>query len=82
LRAVAGRRQPFFSRIVVVLALASVLRGPTWALFGAIAAVFIGTAHPPVENDDEPLDFGRQLVAAACLAVFLMCFCLVPIRIL
>jgi membrane-associated protease RseP (regulator of RpoE activity) len=82
LRAVAGRRQPLLSRIVVALALASALKGPTWAVFAVIAAVFIGTAHPPVANDDAPLDFGRWLVATACLAVFLLCFSLVPIRML
>ena len=37
--------------------------------------------HPPVEDDDEPLDFGRTLIALACLAVFLLCFSLVPITI-
>jgi membrane-associated protease RseP (regulator of RpoE activity) len=82
LRAVAGRHQPLVSRLVVILALASAFRGPTWAVFAVIAAVFIGTAHPPVDNDDEPLDFWRWLVALACLIVFLLCFSLVPIRIL
>lgn len=82
LRAVAGRRQPWISRVVVVLALFTAIKGPTWAVFAAIAAVFIGTAHPPVENDDTPLDAGRWLVAAMCLIVFLLCFSLVPIRIL
>jgi membrane-associated protease RseP (regulator of RpoE activity) len=82
LRAVAGRRQPLVSRVVVILAVATAFRGATWAAFAVIAAVFIGTAHPPVDNDDEPLGFGRQLLAAACLAVFVLCFSLVPIRML
>lgn len=82
LRAVAGRRQPVVSLIVLGLAAASGLAGPTWILFAAIVAVFVGVRHPPVENDDEPLDFGRKLIALLCVAVFLLCFTLVPVRIL
>jgi membrane-associated protease RseP (regulator of RpoE activity) len=82
LRAVAGRRQPIVSVIVLGLAAASGFAGPTWILFAAIVAVFVGVRHPPVDNDDEPLDFGRKLVALLCVAVFLLCFTLVPVHIL
>ena len=82
LRAVAGRRQPIVSVIVLALAAASGFAGPTWIVFAAIVAIFIGVRHPPVDNDDEPLDFGRVLVALLCVAVFLLCFTLVPVRIL
>src|SRR5262249_32603186 len=82
LRAATGRRQPWISTAVLGLAAASAFAGPTWAMFAAIVAVFIGVRHPPVENDDQPLDFGRQLVALLCVAVFLLCFTLVPVRIL
>ncbi len=82
LRAAVGRRQPVVSLVVLGLAAITALWGPTWAVFCAIVAVFIGVRHPPVENDDEPLDFGRQLVALLCVAVFLLCFTLVPVRIL
>jgi len=82
LRSVAGRRQPAVSAIVLGLAALSAFWSPAWIVFAAIVAVFIGIRHPPVENDDEPLDFGRQLVALLCVAVFLLCFSLVPVRIL
>jgi membrane-associated protease RseP (regulator of RpoE activity) len=81
LRAAVGRRQPLVSTIVLVLAALSAFSGPTWAVFAAIVAVFIGIRHPPVDNDDQPLDFGRQLIALLCAAVFLLCFTLVPVRI-
>jgi membrane-associated protease RseP (regulator of RpoE activity) len=81
LRSVAGRRQPIVSIAVLGLAAISAFSGPTWAVFAAIVAIFIGIRHPPVANDDEPLDFGRQLVALLCVAVFLLCFSLVPVRI-
>ncbi len=81
LRAALGRRQPLVSFAVLVLGVASVSRGPTWAIFSLFAALVIGLRHPPVENEEEPLGFERTLIALACLAVFLLCFCLVPIRI-
>jgi membrane-associated protease RseP (regulator of RpoE activity) len=79
-RAALGRRQPIFSYAVVLLAVLSATRGPIWAFFCVITALFFGVRHPPVENDDEPLPFGHQLLALFCLAVFLLCFMLVPIR--
>ena len=81
MRAAVGRRQPFVSLAVLVLAVASVSRGPTWAVFSLFAALLMGFRHPPVGNEEEPLGFERTLVALACLAVFLLCFCLAPIRI-
>jgi membrane-associated protease RseP (regulator of RpoE activity) len=80
LRAAAGRRQPWISYAVLAGALATGFRGPTWAFFAAFAAIFVGVAHPPVENEAEPLDFGRLLVALFCVAVFLLCFTPVPIE--
>lgn len=80
LRAALGRRQPLVSLAVLVLALANFSRGPTWAVFSLFAALTIGFRHPPVGNEEEPLGFERTLVALACLAVFLLCFSLAPIR--
>ncbi|HYB53130.1 MAG TPA: site-2 protease family protein [Thermoanaerobaculia bacterium] len=80
LRAVAGRRQPVISYAVLAGALATALRGPTWAFFGLFAALFIGVRHPPVENEAEPLDPRRLGIALLCLIVFLLCFTPVPIE--
>jgi membrane-associated protease RseP (regulator of RpoE activity) len=81
LRALAGRRQPLVSLIVIALAAASAFRGMTWAIFALVTALLVGIRHPPVEDDDQPLDYGRTLLALACLGVFLLCFSLVPITI-
>ncbi len=81
LRAAAGRRQPLISLIVVALAAASAFRGMTWAIFALVTALLVGIRHPPVEDDDQPLDYGRMLLALVCLGVFLLCFSLVPITI-
>ncbi|HEY3172411.1 MAG TPA: site-2 protease family protein [Thermoanaerobaculia bacterium] len=80
IRAALGRRQPIASYAVLLLAALSASRGPIWAFFSFFTALFLGVAHPPVENDDDPLPFGHQMIALLCLAVFLLCFTLVPIR--
>ena len=80
LRAAAGRRQPWISAAVVVLALATGLRGMTWAFFAGFAALVIGIRHPPVEDDDAPLDFARKMLALLCAAVFLLCFSISPLK--
>ncbi|HEX9148198.1 MAG TPA: site-2 protease family protein [Thermoanaerobaculia bacterium] len=80
-RAALGRRQPIFSYAVLVLAALSATRGPIWAFFCFFTALFLGVRHPPVENDDEPLPFNHQMLALFCLAVFLLCFTLVPMKV-
>jgi membrane-associated protease RseP (regulator of RpoE activity) len=81
LRAAVGKRQPIISLLVLGLAAASAYRGLTWAVFALVTSLLVGIRHPPVDNDDEALDYGRTLLALFCLGVFLLCFSLVPIRI-
>jgi membrane-associated protease RseP (regulator of RpoE activity) len=81
LRAAIGRRQPIVSYGVVGLTLVAALRGGyVWAFMALLVTVLIGVVHPPVDDDDEPLNFGRQLIALACVAIFLLCFTMVPIH--
>lgn len=83
LRALLGRRQPWAAGAVVALAIAATFAGsPLWLVFSVLVVALTGFSHPPVENDDEPLDFGRALVALLCVAVFLLCVSLTPIRVL
>jgi membrane-associated protease RseP (regulator of RpoE activity) len=82
LRAALGRRQPIVSYAVLLVAALSASKGPIWAFFCLFTAVFLGVRHPPVENDDEPLPFGHKMLALLCLAVFLLCFTLVPMRVI
>jgi membrane-associated protease RseP (regulator of RpoE activity) len=79
LRAAVARLQPYVSYGVLLLAALSLLASPLWAFFSAIVALVFGVVHPPLENEEEPLPFGHQLLALACLAVFLLCFSLRPI---
>ena len=83
LRAALGRRQPIASGIALALCVvAGVTHSAVWLVLPVAIVVFTGLVHPPVEDDDAPLDFGRMLVAFLCVAVFLVCFCLTPIRML
>lgn len=80
LRAVLGKKQPAVSIAVLGCALAAALRGGyTWAIFAAIVGGLLGVAHPPVEDDDEPIGTGRLTIALVCLAVFLLAATLVPL---
>lgn len=81
LRAAVGKRQPIVSGVALGLCvLAGVTRSAVWIVLPLIVVALMGLKHPPVEDDDAPLDFGRTLVALFCVAVFLVCFCLTPIR--
>jgi membrane-associated protease RseP (regulator of RpoE activity) len=81
LRAVAGRRQPVVSIAVLLLAAAAGLAGSiTWVVFALFVTVIMGIAHPPVEDEHAPLDTGRLFLALFCLAIFLLCFSVTPIR--
>ena len=81
LRAAVGRRQPVVSLVVLALAALTAYRGMTWAVFALVTALLVGIRHPPVENDDEPLDYGRTMLALLCLGVFLLCFSIAPIKV-
>lgn len=81
-RAALGRRQPILSYAVLLLAALSLTRGPIWTFFSFFTALFLGVRHPPVENDDDPLPFAHQMLALLCAAVFLLCFTMVPMRVI
>lgn len=75
-----GRRYRAF-RWPVFLALVGLgflYRG--WWLWAVIVLVLSGLRHPPVLDEDVPLDPARRRVAAAVLAMLVLCFVPVPIR--
>jgi len=78
LYAVLGRLQRKAAwPILGVLALLGFL-WPGWWLWVVITLV-IGVRHPPVLDEEEPLDATRLAVAALVLLIFLVCFAPVPI---
>ncbi len=66
---------------VILLALASYFYNGWmgWVLYIVILTVLLRVGHPPVNNEDEPLDMTRKIVALIGLIVFLLCFMPVPI---
>jgi membrane-associated protease RseP (regulator of RpoE activity) len=81
LRAAVGRRQPIVSGVALALCvLAGITSSAVWLVLPLLVVALMGIKHPPVADDDEPLDFGRTLIALFCVAVFLVCFSLTPIR--
>ncbi len=54
------------------------LKWPGWWLWVVITLV-IGVRHPPVLDEEEPLDGRRLAVAGLVLLIFLVCFAPIPI---
>ncbi len=52
---------------------------PGWWLWCVIVLV-LRLQHPPVANEDEPLDPGRRWIAALALLLLVLCFTPVPMR--
>lgn len=80
LYAVFGRRSRAF-RWPVLLALVGLgflYRG--WWVWAVVVLVLTRLRHPPVLDEDLPLDPRRQRVAAAVLAILVVSFVPVPIR--
>jgi hypothetical protein len=53
----------------------------TWTLWLVLLLVMmrlVGWQHPPTLDDDRPLDRGRVVLAAAVVAIFVVCFMSVP----
>jgi membrane-associated protease RseP (regulator of RpoE activity) len=81
LYAVFGRHQRTIAiPLLIVLAFMG-LKWPGWWVWVAFT-LFTGLRHPPVLDEDSPLDFRRRLVAAAVLLIFVVCFAPIPIELL
>jgi membrane-associated protease RseP (regulator of RpoE activity) len=59
--------------------LALVVLSPSW-LFWAILARLLGRPHPPTMDDQQPLGFGRPLLALVALAAFVVSFIPEPVQ--
>jgi len=78
LYAVLGRHQPRAAwPILGILALLG-LMWPGWWLW-VVITLFIGVKHPPVLDEDEPLDTRRLAIAFLVLLIFAVCFAPIPL---
>ena len=81
--AVFGSRARFISIATLVVTVLLTVQSFSWILTAAIMtlmAVMLGFRHPRVIDEGMPLDRNRQLVAAAALLIFIICFTPVPIE--
>ena len=80
LYAVLRGRAVRFSRTVHLLMFPLALWSPTWLVWGLLC-LLLGARrpHPPTLDDAAPLDRSRQLLAAAGVVTFLLCFTPEPI---
>ncbi len=79
--AVFGRHQRTVAiPLLVVLAFMGAL-WPGWWIWVAFT-LFTGLRHPPVADEETPLDSRRLLVAAAVLLIFALCLAPVPLEFL
>jgi membrane-associated protease RseP (regulator of RpoE activity) len=62
-----------------LLAAAGVLLWPGWFLWSVITLA-MGLRHPPVLDENQPLDRRRRLLAWAALVVLVLCFVPVPLQ--
>ena len=81
--AVFGRRSRVVSlgtaAITILLTFVS-LSWSLWALLMLVILVVVGPSHPPIVDEHVALDRSRRWLAAAALAVFIICFMPAPIQ--
>jgi len=77
-----GARHRLFSMLMIAaLAILGALTWPGWFVWAALILI-IGIWHPPVEDQREPMDPERRLIAASALAVFVLTFIPTPFYII
>lgn len=80
LYAAIGKLQRPIGYVLFAALLGLAVLWPGWLVWAVIVLV-MGIAHPPTADASEKLDPKRRLLALACLAVFVLCFTPVPIRV-
>ena len=80
--AVFGRKHYFVSIAVVgAMILVALFMGYYgWLVWALLIVIFFRLKHPPVADEEQPLDLKRKLLALVALAVLILCFVPVPIN--
>ncbi len=77
---IAGRKHPFIARMVVIALLGMGFFWSGWFIW-ALLLMALGIYHPPPVDDETPLGRKRMILAGAAIAVFILTFVPVPIKI-
>lgn len=76
--ALIGPRHRLFSILMVAsLVVLGIFTWPGWFIWAALISV-IGLWHPPVDDQEEPMDGKRKLISAATILVFVLTFMPTP----
>lgn len=79
--ALFGRRAHFLAHLVLLAAIAFILRSHQYSWLVMLAlVVYIGPKHPPTADDHAPMGWCRWLVGLASLAIPILCFIPVPTK--
>lgn len=80
--ALLGPRHRGFSFLMIaVLVVLGIFTWPGWLVWAVLISI-IGMWHPPVEDQDVPMDPGRKLISAAAILVFILTFIPTPFYII
>jgi hypothetical protein len=78
-----GDRSRFVSIATVLAAIGLCFVTIGWVLMTLIMLAmlrFLGSRHPPVLNEYEPLGAGRVVLACFAIVMFVLCFTPVPLQ--
>ena len=79
--ALFGRRHKHMAYSFFLLLLVMGFLWPGWVFFALLILILIRVQHPPIIDEEIPLDGRRKLLGAATILVFLLTFMPVPIRV-
>jgi len=81
--AVLGRRSTYVTVGMIGVALALSYRSASWIVWTIMVTgmlVAFGVRHPPVIDEDVPLDRSRKVLAVVAAVIFALCFTPAPIQ--
>jgi membrane-associated protease RseP (regulator of RpoE activity) len=79
--AVLGKRSTMVTYVMIGVALCLVYFSLSWLVWTVLLLVMLrmfGVRHPPVFDEDVPLDRSRQILAVVALVIFVLCFTPAP----
>jgi membrane-associated protease RseP (regulator of RpoE activity) len=81
--AVLGRRSAYVTVAMIGVAIALSYRSASWIVWTIVVTgmlVAFGVRHPPVLDEDVPLDPARKVLAVVAAVIFALCFTPAPIQ--
>jgi membrane-associated protease RseP (regulator of RpoE activity) len=78
---VLGRKSSIVSLVGIAGGILLSIISPTWIVWTVLMIVMLrifGRHHPPVMDEDAPLDRARLVLAIVALVIFVLCFIPVP----